>query len=370
MIEKEKKYILMHKNIKVLCFCVNEKNFIIRQIFEEKHMPPFLFNYKKEKKELLKEWIISRIIPNTRTKYDRLSIGEEKLKTEEGKIELSLMNKCLTLSDCYWVSEEENEKWERVNFYDNNFNDFLNEYFLNTPSYSPQIIEYQKEKKSSPSLGTQGNLAKAWIIKDKKRILLKNGHNSNFGENYIEVKVSNILDDCNIKHVKYWLENNKNHKYSACECFCSKDIEFIPMEEYRFLYDNWTTYDMEYILDKMSFKEDFIKMLFVDYVLCNKDRHWYNFGIIRNPDTLEDIQFAPIFDNGECLYNNDELNIGETIFSSTIGVDSRELLKYIQDDRFKNIIEKIIPKMRKAIEKHISYSEDLKNYCLKLLNNI
>ena len=39
----------------------------------------------------------------------------------------------------------------------------------------------------------------------------------------------------------------------------------------------------------------------VDYIIANEDRHFNNFGIIRNSDTLEWVSAAPIFDSGTSL---------------------------------------------------------------------
>ena len=54
------------------------------------------------------------------------------------------------------------------------------------------------------------------------------------------------------------------------------------------------------------------KMLVCDYILVNKDRHYNNFGVIRNIETLEFISIAPIFDNGCSLwYDENDMYIGE-----------------------------------------------------------
>lgn len=45
------------------------------------------------------------------------------------------------------------------------------------------------------------------------------------------------------------------------------------------------------------------QMIVCDALLANSDRHWRNFGIIRNVDTLE-IRHAPLFDSGNCLWYN------------------------------------------------------------------
>jgi hypothetical protein len=44
------------------------------------------------------------------------------------------------------------------------------------------------------------------------------------------------------------------------------------------------------------------QMLSVDYLISNEDRHFNNFGVIRNAETLEWIDFAPIFDCGTSMW--------------------------------------------------------------------
>lgn len=51
-------------------------------------------------------------------------------------------------------------------------------------------------------------------------------------------------------------------------------------------------------------------MIVTDYLIANEDRHFNNFGLLRNADTLEWIGAAPIFDSGTSLwYNVTEKNI-------------------------------------------------------------
>lgn len=43
------------------------------------------------------------------------------------------------------------------------------------------------------------------------------------------------------------------------------------------------------------------RMLVLDFIVANEDRHYGNFGLLRNPDTLECIGFSPIYDTGSSL---------------------------------------------------------------------
>lgn len=49
-----------------------------------------------------------------------------------------------------------------------------------------------------------------------------------------------------------------------------------------------------------------------DFIIANKDRHFNNFGVIRDVNTLEFIGVAPIFDNGCSLwYDENDIYVGE-----------------------------------------------------------
>ena len=46
-------------------------------------------------------------------------------------------------------------------------------------------------------------------------------------------------------------------------------------------------------------------MLVLDYIIANTDRHWNNFGVIRNADTRCYIDIAPIYDSGTSMWVNE-----------------------------------------------------------------
>ena len=53
-------------------------------------------------------------------------------------------------------------------------------------------------------------------------------------------------------------------------------------------------------------------MIVCDFILANKDRHFNNFGAIRNVETLEFERVAPIFDNGCSLwFDENDMYVGE-----------------------------------------------------------
>ncbi|MCL2323822.1 MAG: excisionase, partial [Oscillospiraceae bacterium] len=46
------------------------------------------------------------------------------------------------------------------------------------------------------------------------------------------------------------------------------------------------------------------KMLVLDYIIANEDRHYTNFGFIRSAETLKWYGTAPIFDSVTSLWHN------------------------------------------------------------------
>lgn len=51
-------------------------------------------------------------------------------------------------------------------------------------------------------------------------------------------------------------------------------------------------------------KEYLQKMIILDYIMANEDRHLGNFGIIRDVESLQWVSICPIFDTGRSLNTN------------------------------------------------------------------
>ena len=62
---------------------------------------------------------------------------------------------------------------------------------------------------------------------------------------------------------------------------------------------------------------DYVKMIFLDTIVTNPDRHTANFGLLRNTKTGELTGFAPVFDHNMAL-----------IFSPGIHLNHRSYQKH------------------------------------------
>ena len=74
------------------------------------------------------------------------------------------------------------------------------------------------------------------------------------------------------------------------------------------------------------------KMIVCDYIIANYDRHYRNFGAIRDINTLKWIGIAPIFDSGSCLWAaQPTAKIGTTYKAKPFKPSPEEQLELVDD---------------------------------------
>ena len=126
---------------------------------------------------------------------------------------------------------------------------------------------------------------------------------SNTGnETYSEYYACQIAEIIGLNIVKYDLEKWKGILASKCKLFTDINTSFVPVGRIvksgglKACIDYYTELGNDYI-------EQLKSMLVFDAVIYNEDRHFGNFGILRNNHTGVIISPAPIFDNGLSLFN-------------------------------------------------------------------
>ena len=172
----------------------------------------------------------------------------------------------------------------------------------------------------TPNNTTDGMLKKAWVIEDGVRYLLKGGYKNETLQPFNEVLASEICSRLGFDYVEYTLDTYKDMVVSKCPCFITKDMELITCQQIRcnlIRHNNKDDYeDYIIILESNGIKDARAKienMYILDFLIMNEDRHLNNFGIIRDVNTLEWLDVAPIFDNGQSLnidyYDSEEMHV-------------------------------------------------------------
>ena len=149
-------------------------------------------------------------------------------------------------------------------------------------------------------------LRKAWRFVDDDGIYLYKGGTegaANTGnEPYSEYYACQIAEAMGLPCVHYDLENWKGILASKCRLFTDIDTAFVPIG--RFLSKCSLKECLDYYASLgEDFYEQLCSMLVFDSVIYNEDRHFGNFGVLRDNRTGQIISPAPIFDNGLSLFN-------------------------------------------------------------------
>lgn len=300
------KYTLMHKNTCVADVEIDEDTGVILNIdnvMAQEHFPIGVVHPLRHKetvdKAALNKWWTGRSIPAS-----RMGINDA-LETLGIHNSQMLLTKCLglSLSDHYWVRPAGSDmSWESVNFFDNDFSDDIGDVLFGTTVKSLNF-DY-----ASPDNTSDGNLQKRWKILDTKRCLIKSGSAPYRQQPFNEVIASAILDKLGTDHIPYRLMWIDDKPYSVCENFVTKNTELIsaarllqirPKENNENEYLHVVNICKELGIDIVPMLD---RMIVFDYIIANEDRHFGNFGLLRDPDTLEWLGAAPLFDNGTSLW--------------------------------------------------------------------
>ena len=293
------------------------------------------------------KWLSHRVIPKNRAFVDEI---DEILKTfglssndTKGIIDVCLG---LSLNDSYWVTPVEfNGKFALYNLFENPFSEALS-----LVAYTG-VGSADKAFSTSPEFTTNGMLRKAWRnIADDGIYLYKGGTEGaiNAGnEPYSEYYACQIAKAMGLNCIEYDLENWKGILASKCRLFTDINTSFVPIS--RLINDRTLKNALDYYssLGK-EFYDELCSMLVFDAVIYNEDRHFGNFGVLRDNHTGKILKPAPIFDNGLSLFNfamaDDINNLEEYAKTRTTpyGVSFEEVCKAVMGSKQKSQLRRLL----------------------------
>lgn len=245
------------------------------------------------------KWLQRRVIPKNRAFVDEIlkSLGLS-INNTKGIIDVC---KGLSLNDSYWVVPKEFDgTFEEFNLYENRFSEVLSLVAYTGVGASNRAFT------TSPELTTQGMLRKAWRYLEEDGIYLYKGGTegaANAGnEPFSEYYASQIAKAMGLNCVEYDLENWKGILASKCKLFTDINTSFIPIGH--IIREGGIKACLDYYKNiSEDAYDELCSMLVFDAVIYNEDRHFGNFGILRDNHSGKIIGPAPIFDNGLSLFN-------------------------------------------------------------------
>ena len=307
----KRKFVLKHKYVDVVELDLDDNGFISSagKVFNGSLLPVGTAGVNGVDAAAIRDWWKDRSIPASREGLrDFLEsldmvLPQELLKRSFG----------LSLSDQYWICPQVEElQWEKVNFFHNTFSEDVGDLlFGKRDSKDVGAIDL-----TSPDNTSDGVLRKKWKIIGGKRCLIKSGSKPFNQEVANEALASRICERLGIPYVNYEIMDIDGEMYSVCEDFITGDTELVPAYRIKTLIkkENHVS-DYESFIRKVEelgipdVRKRMDMMLVLDFIIANTDRHYNNFGLVRNADTLEWLCVAPIYDSGTSMWCKETPNM-------------------------------------------------------------
>ena len=324
---------LMHKNTEIVELVIAESAVAITDIGTIHNLEHIPLGVRDMKGRVdigeMNDWLKGRSIPASRS-------GVWDLYTRLGRSSTEyLILKCygLSLSDHYWIRPAGSGLvWADINFFQNDFSRDVGEMLFGREPADKNNINLV-----SPDNTSDGWLRKKWIISNGKRMLVKGSSEPWKQEPFNEAIADAVMRKLGIAHVLYSLVFENGEPYSICENFLSVDTELVPA--WKVLHSsvmNDGDSDFTHLLwccNQLGIPDvrtAFDKMITLDYIIANEDRHFTNFGFVRNAETLVWHGAAPIFDSGTSLWHN-ALGVDEPRKCQPFAKTHEEQIKMVSD---------------------------------------
>ncbi len=252
-------------------------------------------------------FLSARVLPITREHAKKIYelFGASQMQDPITKAKIAITCRAVSLQDNYWVKLASDKlTWDNVNLRTNHLNEVVTQIALHGSSLSLTGDLH------SPEFTTHGAYTKAWMREGKDLYLYKLGSPiqgpegepvPGRWESKIEVTVSNILDKCNVNHLKYEAASVYNPVFKeetyACKCKCmtTEDISILSGSDFT----AWCRVrDIDPFKEALKIDaESIYKMWIVDYLVSNRDRHDMNWGFFYDCNSMKILGCHPLYDH-------------------------------------------------------------------------
>ncbi|MCM1468328.1 MAG: hypothetical protein NC086_09280 [Alistipes sp.] len=211
-------------------------------------------------------------------------------ETAEGFIKIT---HAASINDSFWIrNEEENVTWNDISFYRNDFNDTISKLaFEGLGLYGMQMSS------TSPELTTDGSFRKCWKKENEEIYLYKRGISGAYNaglEPYCEALASEIIYKADKTSVQYSVLKLHGETATKCKVFTNEEVGFVPLR--KLVERNISLDELLHFFDELECREQFQRILVLDAVTFNVDRHLGNMGVLVDNDTQEILGISPNFD--------------------------------------------------------------------------
>ena len=267
------------------------------------------------------------------------SLGMKQAVTDQDRAEIAVSYHALCLTDVFWVRElREKTTFSAINLYDHSLSDAFVDVALRGRALTAENAKLLSYGDSAGDLSTLGVAPKAWIRRDNRFFLLKDGDPR---EVEAELAASRIARCFAAEQVLYEPGSYHNQRVSQSEMMTSKEKSIVSAEYVDVFAANKGTTLHQIVLSHDPY--GFHMMNIIDYLVGNTDRHWGNWGFWVNNRNNRLTTLHPLMDFNRAFHAYDTLDgakcltAGETMTqkeAALLGVRSvgLNLVKQLPDD--------------------------------------
>jgi len=210
--------------------------------------------------------------------------------TTANDAEVVLKMNAATITDTYWFAPENSDlTYSDVRFKENMFDKLA---LYGDPD------SFNNKESRTPELTNTGSFEKCWRIIDGKWWLYKQGKDE---ELFSELFICELGKALGFNMALY----EKDGAYIRSRDFT--DGASVNFEDAVGIVGDDEDYEVNYYALKSLSEaagDDYLRMIYLDTVCFNMDRHTKNYGVLRDVDSGEVLGLAPNFDNNIALISN------------------------------------------------------------------
>ena len=233
----------------------------------------------------LEGWLASRAIDAHRTN-SRLLKKALRLKTSDDA-ETALAVSAATITDQYWVKPEGSELcWEDVRFKEN---------FFDALALRGDPDSFSRKPSRTPELTNTGSFEKCWRLIDGAWWMYKSGNELEY---FSELFICRLGEKLGLDMAHYEMDGN----YIRSEDFThGAQVNFEPISALMGENEDYSDCFDAILAISPELAEQYLRIIWLDTICFNMDRHTENFGFLRDVETGKIFRMAPNYDNNIAL---------------------------------------------------------------------
>ena len=246
-------------------------------------------------------WCASRVLTLDRKYAKEIlnTIGAKQVTTDRDRALIAISYHALSLTDVYWIAQgREKTRFEDISLYRHSLSNAFADISLCGKQITAQNAELIANRDAAGDIATNGVAPKAWIRKNDKFYLVKDGEERDVEA---ELLASKVLNCFKTDHVAYFPDYFENKKVSTSELITSEERSIVSMEFMDVYCANHDLDIEQFVLNKDA--HSFYMMNIMDYLVGNSDRHWGNWGFYVDNATNTPLKLHPLMDFNKAFTN-------------------------------------------------------------------